>query len=137
MRDWKINPKILCTKHLMGNHVELHMFVGTLNKGVSIQGYLDKGLIEVHNIKKRHEELVKEIESRGFKHNSPLVDFKEFIAGEINIEENVKDLINRCPECKRRYLLNQKIEIIMQRYRINNLNFVLDVQKLQNRGIIQ
>ena len=32
MRMWMIDPTMLCTKHLLGEHVELHMFVGTINK---------------------------------------------------------------------------------------------------------
>ena len=33
MRDWKVNPKLLCRQHLLGNHLEVHMFVGTLRRG--------------------------------------------------------------------------------------------------------
>jgi len=28
MRMWMLNPKALCRKHLMGEHVEIHMLVG-------------------------------------------------------------------------------------------------------------
>jgi hypothetical protein len=107
MRMWKVNPKLLCNHHLLGEHCEMHMFVGTLNKGISILGYINKGLIEVENIKNRHEELVKEFENRGMKHNSPLQPYKSFKAGKINIEENLKTLQNRCTECKRKILCNQ------------------------------
>lgn len=72
MRMWMVNPKKMCRKHLLGEHVELHMFVGTIKKGISIQGYIDNGLVNPRMIKKRHKELVKEMERRGYNHNSPL-----------------------------------------------------------------
>ena len=101
MRMWNINPKLMCRKHLMGEHVEMHMLVGSLNKGRSIDGFLRNNLIEVHNIEKRHEELVEEIISRGYNHNSPLPLYKKFKVGKVNIKENIKDLVNRCPDCKK------------------------------------
>lgn len=51
MRQWLVDPRCLCDKHLLGEHVEHHMFIGTLRKNKSIQGYLDKGfnlLIRTH-----------------------------------------------------------------------------------------
>ncbi len=76
MRMWMIDPKLMCRKHLLGEHRELHALVGILKKGTGIQGYLDNNLIETHNIVNRHEELVKEMTNRGYSHKSPLkVDF--------------------------------------------------------------
>ena len=36
MRMWMIDPKLLCRKHLLGEHLEIHMFVGTINKGINV-----------------------------------------------------------------------------------------------------
>lgn len=47
MRMWMIDPKKMCNKHLFGEHVELHMFVGIINKNKSLAGYLKNKLIEV------------------------------------------------------------------------------------------
>ena len=47
MRMWMIDPKMLCKKHLLGEHVELHMFVGTINKNKKLDGYKKNGLVEV------------------------------------------------------------------------------------------
>jgi len=69
MRMWKVNPKSLCRKHLLGEHVECHMFLGSLAKNISLKGYIEKGLVEVHNIIKRHDELAIELGSRGYQHN--------------------------------------------------------------------
>lgn len=99
MRDWKINPKYLCRKHLLGNHVELHMAVGSINKNISLAGYTSTGLLEVHNMRRRHEELVKEILARGYNHQSELPDFQSYIAGNIDTDKSVSDLKLRCREC--------------------------------------
>ena len=42
--------------------------------------YIDGGLVEVENVISRHEKLAQEIQNSGFKHKSPLPDFKEYRA---------------------------------------------------------
>jgi hypothetical protein len=103
MRLWLVNPKIMCRKHLLGEHLECHMFVGTLNKGISVEGYVSKGLLETSKLKERHDALAYEIIRRGYKHNSPLKEFKDMGVGEINKENSLKELLSRCKECKERY----------------------------------
>ena len=101
MRMWNVDTKLMCRKHLLGEHVEMHMFVGTINEGKNIQGYLDNELIETGNIQKRHEKLVKEMKKRGYKHNSPLVFETEDSAGFVDKENNLIVLRSRCKECRR------------------------------------
>lgn len=107
MRQWNIPPELLCRKHLLGEHVENHMFIGCIKKGTSLKGYIDKGLVEVHNIKKRHDELVNEMIKRGYNHKT---DLKEFIckdSGYVDSEQNIKELYRRCPECRKRIERNK------------------------------
>jgi len=99
---WMVDPKILCNKHLFGEHVETHMFVGTLNKGCSVRGYLEKGLLEVHSLRSRHEALAGEILRRGYHHKSPLVDFIEVSLGCVDAIKNVGELQSRCVRCRER-----------------------------------
>ena len=83
---WMIDPTMLCRKHLLGEHVELHMFIGTINKNKKLNGYRENGLVEVHNIKSRHAELVSEMKSRGMNHNSPLQKFKNLILRKLGFQ---------------------------------------------------
>ena len=72
MRMWLVNPKHMCQKHLCGEHVEMHMFIGCLIRDKNIDGYIQKGLVEIHNIVKRHNALAREMKKRGMKHKSPI-----------------------------------------------------------------
>ena len=67
--------------------------------GKSLKGYIDKGLVEVHNIKKRHEALAKEMKRRGMNHQSPLEDVSLYVSGKVDIETNIKELKRRCQDC--------------------------------------
>jgi hypothetical protein len=76
MRMWNVKTKTMCRQHLLGEHLEMHMFAGCLNKGINIEGYLN-GLVETDKLVERHRELVKEMRKRGYKHNSPILKYKE------------------------------------------------------------
>ena len=99
MRMWMVNPRDMCRKHLMGEHVELHMLGGCLSKEKSIQGYVDTGLVETGSIYNRHSTLVKEIERRGYSHKSPLPVIDINPVGHVDIDKSIEDLSNRCNEC--------------------------------------
>jgi hypothetical protein len=105
MRMWMVNPKIMCKQHLLGEHAEIHMFIGTINRGKSVKRYLEKGLLEVHNLHNRHEELVKEMKRRGYNHNSEVDNNWNFVkkVGIINRIKNLNDLANRCLKCGTRH----------------------------------
>src|SRR5262245_23421826 len=68
MRMWMVDPRKLCDKHLLGEHVELHMLVGSLRKKKTLTGFLEGGLVELHSIRSRHQELIAEMTRRGFRH---------------------------------------------------------------------
>ena len=110
MRMWMVNPRIMCRQHLLGEHVEIHMFIGTLNRKKSVKGYLQKGLLEVHNLYSRHNELVEEMKRRGYRHHSEVEEKWKTVnmLGFIDRKQNLEELINRCSKCKIRYLELQK-----------------------------
>jgi hypothetical protein len=100
---WNVSPKLMCRKHLLGEHAEMHMFLGVLSLGKKLGGYICSGLVEIHNIKRRHDELAQEMVGRGYRHNSPMNDFPLFErAGFVDIERSYEELQSRCTECRRR-----------------------------------
>ena len=75
MRVWDVEPSILCRKHLLGEHRELHAVwtVITKNKsGYSKHPETKRWVGRLAALYKRHDELVKEMINRGYNHNSPL-----------------------------------------------------------------
>lgn len=103
MRMWNLPPQILCRQHFLGEHNELHKFVGALNHNRNITTYIQKGYFEIHNIRKRHEELVLDFPRRHYNHNSPLPDFPVTMAGKIDIHFNLCDLVSRCQRCREQF----------------------------------
>jgi hypothetical protein len=100
MRMWMVNPRLMCRQHLLGEHVELHMFVAGIQRGLNLQGYLDKQLLEPHNIVRRHDELVRELQRRGYHHRSPLPEFVPPRVGRVNRRVNLAELARRCKQCR-------------------------------------
>lgn len=84
----------------------MHMFLGTLREGKLINGYINNGLVEVHNIINRHDELAEEMKRREYNHKSPidydLMDFDLWEDGCVNSEQNIVELHRRCPDCRER-----------------------------------
>lgn len=112
MRMWMVDPKIMCQKHLCGEHLEMHMFLCHLQRKRKVDGYLKNNCLQMRSIYQRHEDLAKEMISRGYNHKSPMkeIDFecvydypKEQIYWEVNSVSAQKDLLDRCPECKKRF----------------------------------
>jgi hypothetical protein len=99
MRMWMVNPEMLCRKHLLGEHLECHMFVGTILAGKSLKGYVDNGLVEVDSLVQRHNDLAVEMSKRGYKHFSTLQKFDSSSLGRVDIAKNLEELKRRCTEC--------------------------------------
>jgi len=75
MRIWDLPPEVLCTKHLAGEHRELHGLWNILTQGK--KGYLkhpetQRWIGKLKALYLRHEALVDEMTSRGWNHASPL-----------------------------------------------------------------
>lgn len=114
MRMWMIDPRLLCRRHLNGEHYEIHMLAGHLRAGHSITGYLERGLLEPQNMKARHDELMIEMIRRGSDncHKSPLaVDF-ECPVGKVSRKQTFDDLRGRCPRCVEQW--GQMMELYLE-----------------------
>jgi hypothetical protein len=108
---WMVDPRILCRKHLLGEHLETHMFWGIIKKKCvsSLKGYVENNLLEIKSLKKRHDELVREMENRNYHHNTPMEVLEEneienIRQIEIDKEASLKELLKRCNECNKRYM---------------------------------
>lgn len=95
-----IDPRLMCRKHLLGEHVEIHMLVGSIYKRISLWGYIDKRLIDLNYLHQRHDELAKEIQHRGWKHASNLPYVPSLPLESVVVEESLFELGNRCAECR-------------------------------------
>ncbi|GAB4437838.1 MAG: pyrimidine dimer DNA glycosylase/endonuclease V [bacterium] len=75
MRIWDLSPEILCRKHLLGEHRELHAIWTIITKGK--RGYTNhpetkRWVGRLRALYLRHEALVAEMKRRGYHHSSPL-----------------------------------------------------------------
>lgn len=109
MRMWMVDPRLMCRKHLMGEHVECHMFEGTLAQRKSVTGYIARGLFEPNHLHARHDALAMEMTRRGYNHASPMrMTPAELLAllpegqrsATVDREANLTELSNRCPLCR-------------------------------------
>ena len=106
MRMWMVNPKYMCRKHLLGEHLECHMFFSHMKAGKKVEGYIDSNCLEPLSLKKRHNELAVEMEKRKYEHNTPMpvnVDTSYLGILEeavVDREKAREDLVGRCSECK-------------------------------------
>lgn len=103
MRMWMVPPETMCNRHLLGEHVETHMLAGSLRCGRSIQGFLDKGLLEPAVLQQRHDVLAREMRRRGMQHASPLeADTACYRTGYVDVQQADLELRRRCPDCRTR-----------------------------------
>ena len=75
MRIWDLEPSLLCDRHLLGEHRELHAVWSVIT--ASKRGYANhpetlrwRGRLKA--LYARHDKLVAEMQRRGFDHRSPL-----------------------------------------------------------------
>lgn len=101
MRMWNVNPKTMCRAHLLGEHLEMHMFAGAVRCGTNLNGYMREGLVDMKLIPQRHDELAAEMIRRGYNHVSPLAMTEHGLCGGlVNCEASKEELKRRCPKCK-------------------------------------
>jgi len=125
MRMWMVPPHLLCDRHLLGEHVELHMLEGSLLRGFSISGYVEQRITQPTALHSRHEALVQEMVRRGMRHRSPLrtepsylltlLDTEALLCT-VDIAHSLADLASRCPDCSQRQQGGSKLLPCLRRY---------------------
>ena len=108
MRMWMVSPTLLCNKHLIGEHGEIHKHRHNFIKKHSIYGRINPVVqIEPANMQIRHDQLAEEMLKRGINHKSPYIQpdisylSKEQQEAKVNLLISKQDLIIRCQECKK------------------------------------
>jgi hypothetical protein len=97
----------------MGEHLETHMFLGSIKKGKKIEGFLRNNLFEPRGLFQRHEDLKNEMINRGYNHQSEILEsdcdsilnlpyYQQY--WKIDRDKALRDLLDRCPECHRRFM---------------------------------
>lgn len=106
MRMWMVEPVLLCDRHLRGEHGEIHKHRHNFVKQHRIDGRMHPVVqIEPAAMSIRHDELAAEMVKRGGNHNSPYEqpDIShlpiEYITARADIDYNLADLAERCPDC--------------------------------------
>ena len=108
MRMWMVQPELLCNKHLLGEHGELHKFLPSFHKKYSVTNRVSPVVqIELSSYQSRHDELAGEMLSRGMNHQSPLPELPDFsylpnadYNAKVDINKSIEDLQIRCEDCK-------------------------------------
>lgn len=103
MRMWMLPPEMMCMKHIVGEHGEIHKHRHNFVKKHSIKGRIFPEVqIEPESMKKRHDELAEYLKN----HKSPyeMPDLSHLPKGikqaRVNIDVSIRDLKNRCPKCR-------------------------------------
>lgn len=106
MRMWMVDPKLLCKKHLIGEHGEIHKHRHNFVKKHKITKRISPVVqIEPQSMQDRHDKLAEEMINRGYNHQSPyeqpsishLPLFEQ--KATVDINNSLIDLSERCTEC--------------------------------------
>ena len=106
MRIWGVDPSLMCQRHILGEHREMHALVVMIRLGTKksqLEAHCRLGQVAIHQIVDRHELLVEEMERRGWNHKTPMGESERallWVEGEIDSLRNLSLLSERCPLCR-------------------------------------
>lgn len=106
MRMWMVPPQMMCRQHLLGEHLEIHMFCGSIKRKKMLSQFAKNNLFEPSALLDRHDALVLEMSHRHYQHKSPLVvpdysylpDFVKYSV--VSLSKSYEELIKRCSTCR-------------------------------------
>lgn len=109
---FKLDPRILCYQHLLGEHSEMHEGVGLITSENTeietvksqLRGQASAGNIDTTWFQPRHDALARELERRGGSHQSPM-DYNDSLGigeGCVEPKESAGKLLT-CPDCRARF----------------------------------
>jgi len=136
-----VNPNYLCRKHLLGCHLEHHMFLGALKKGKKLRGFFINNCFEPKSLKLSHDQISNEMLHRRYNHQTPISQEEvESAISNLTDEErdwcidreaSLKDLLMRCVTCGERFNHYKKMDELENRL-ADELAEYIDKQILQS-----
>jgi hypothetical protein len=83
------------------------MISGSINKKKSLKGFAENNCLQLSSLKKRHDEIAKEMNKRGMNHKSPLevpnvayLSSKEIFSF-VNQKKSYQEIKKRCDNCRK------------------------------------
>lgn len=107
-RLWMVPTVTLCRKHLVAEHHECHVFLGKLTKRQKLDGFIAGNLFALADLHARHENLVAEMQARGYRHLTPfppadvVSKLGDYLPPHPPVQRELaaSALHARCPDCK-------------------------------------
>ena len=98
-----VDPRTMCRRRLLSEHVEIHMLAGSIIRGRGIAGFLRDKILEPRSMTRRHAALAREMVRRSYRHASPLpvLPAASRMLGAVDRVTAEIELRRRCPECKK------------------------------------
>jgi hypothetical protein len=100
MRMWMIDPRLMCSQHITGEHGEIHKHRHNFVKGHSIAGR--KGQIEPRAMKRRHDELAKFLKNHKSPYEMPDLSGYDLRGFTVDKVKSATELWKRCPACRQK-----------------------------------
>ena len=101
-----VNPEDMCIRHLLGEHLETHMFYTHLTKKRKISGFITSNCIEPKSIKIRHDILASFIKNhKSLMNENPDISYLPVseVNARVNTAKSFSLLMGRCPKCLDKY----------------------------------
>lgn len=130
MRQWLVRPQLMCQRHLLAEHLETHMFQGSMRGNIDLTGYYENNLFFGPTfLLRRHQELSSFIEG----HKTPITaetiaiatapwpgmysrkSYPDIDITQDMVKESRMELVSRCRACRSMHL-NEKRQGRPHRY---------------------
>ncbi len=124
MRQWMVDVRGMCRKHLIGEYRECFTIAGALRAKKQVNGFVRNNCLELLSLQSRFDELKAEMLRRGYK---PVKKFEmpdlsylkiKIIEAKVDRIASLKDLLDRCPECAESFRELNSVEPV---YKLKNL----------------
>ncbi len=105
MKMWSILPATMCDQHILGEHVDMHVFADWMrHRREEPWHYIKNGMVNVNAVTSRHDVLAEEMVKRSRTHNSPAITFTIWrfhrTHDELDLIANIAALHALCAACK-------------------------------------